>query len=314
MKDLISVLMPTYNVADYVEEAVNSILNQTYDNFELIIVDDASTDGTFDILSKLQAKDSRIKLYRNEVNSKICKTLNRALLYAKGDFIARMDGDDISTNNRLEILYNFLLSHLDVCLVGSMMEAIDENGKSISIKLLPQNWKYINKGNKFMTSVTHIWLARRFVYEELKGYRDIPYVEDYDFLLRGEIKGFKYANVDIPVYKCRLRNGNTISSNGLLQRKSFYYVKKLHKKELKTGKDMFCEDDYKKAIACTDKQKKCYAIAAMYLNRAVCNKKRPFYMALNLIISVVKSRYILFYLISVVRFRLLMLSEKHKLG
>lgn len=310
MNDLISVLMPTYNVADYVEEAVNSILNQTYENFELIIVDDASTDGTFEILTALQAKDSRIKLYRNEVNSKICKTLNRALSYAKGDFIARMDGDDISRSDRLEILHDYLISHPDICLVGSASETIDENGVRLAVKKMPQRWEAIRKGNKFISSVTHIWLARYYVYKELEGYRDVPYAEDYDFLLRGEIKGYKYANVADPVYKIRLRNGNTVSSNGLLQKKSFYYVKKLHRKELKTKENMFSAADYERAVSCTERQKIRFSKAAMYLNKAVVNKKNVFYMAANVIKATLYSKYIFYYLISAVRFRILLLHER----
>ena len=85
--ELISVLMPTYNVEKFIRQAVESILNQTWDNFEFIIVDDCSQDRTYEILSEYANKDSRIKLYRNDTNSKICKTLNRALAHASGKYI-----------------------------------------------------------------------------------------------------------------------------------------------------------------------------------------------------------------------------------
>ena len=175
---------------------------------------------------------------------------------------------------------------------------------------MPQNWETIRNGNKFISSVSHFWLTRRFVYEELEGYRDVPYAEDYDFLLRGEIKEYKYANVADPIYKMRLRNGNTVSSNGLLQKKSFYYVKKLHRKELKTKKNMFSAADYERAVSCTERQKKRFSKAAMYLNKAVVNKKNFFYMTVNVIKAVLCSRYIFYYLISAVRFRILLLHER----
>ncbi len=99
---LISVIIPVYNVQSFVEEAILSICNQTYRNLEIIVVDDCSTDETYTIVENLVKKDSRIKLFRNRKNSKIVKTLNFALEQANGEFIARMDGDDISSLLRLE--------------------------------------------------------------------------------------------------------------------------------------------------------------------------------------------------------------------
>lgn len=228
--ELISVLMPTYNVEKFVSEAVESILGQTWTNFELIIVDDCSTDHTYDILKKYAAADGRIRLFRNDINSKICKTLNRALSQAKGQFIVRMDGDDISSPDRFEKLYRYLQIHPDVDLVGSNTIAIDENGRELGRKDYLLHNKAIQIGNRYMPAIAHIWMARRKVYDELNGYRDIPYAEDFDFLLRGTIKGFRYANVDEYLYSVRHRNGNTVSSNGLVQRKTANYVKKIHRR------------------------------------------------------------------------------------
>ena len=195
-EELISILMPTYNVEKFVEEAVRSILCQTYKKFELIVVDDCSTDMTFEILQRLASEDERIKLFRNEVNSKICKTLNKALKYARGKYIGRMDGDDISTPDRFRVLKNFMDEHPDVALVGSNMITIDEDGREISRKRYVQTNRYIQWGNYYQPCVAHIWLAKREIYDSLHGYREVPYVEDWDFLLRGQNKGFCYANVD----------------------------------------------------------------------------------------------------------------------
>ncbi|WFT52817.1 glycosyltransferase family 2 protein [Acinetobacter baumannii] len=111
---LISVLIPVYNVEAFVKEAVSSICNQTYKNIEIIVVDDCSTDNTYNIVAELAIIDPRIRLYKNDKNSKIVKTLNFALEQAKGEFIARMDGDDISTPERLEKQLEFLLKILNI--------------------------------------------------------------------------------------------------------------------------------------------------------------------------------------------------------
>lgn len=307
--ELISVLMPVYNVKAYVEEAVNSVLNQTYRNIELVIVDDASTDGTYEVLLDLQKKDSRIRLYHNELNNKICKTLNKALKYAKGKLIARMDGDDISAPRRLEILKEYLDSNPDISLVGSWSIAIDEKGRCISRKKYPCGNTAIMKGNQFMSSVSHIWMARYEVYKELDGYRNIPYAEDYDFLLRGEINGYKYANIAQYLYKIRIRQGNTVSSNGLVQRKTFYYVRKLHRKEVSTRKDCFSEEDLKAAVKCTDAQKDRYDKSARYLNAAIMSKTNKTALIINALRAAMGSQYIFRYLVSSVRLRILVLKE-----
>ena len=98
---LVSVIIPCYNCIKYVEEAVMSIVNQTYQNMEILITDDCSSDGTYEILKKLAKLDKRIKLYRNQKNEKIIETLNKMIHKSKGKYIARMDSDDISVLTRI---------------------------------------------------------------------------------------------------------------------------------------------------------------------------------------------------------------------
>ena len=86
-KPLVSVIIPCYNASKYVEQAIRSIMNQTYKNLEIIVTDDCSTDDTFEILQNLAKQDSRIKLYKNETNLKIVKTLNNMILQANGKYI-----------------------------------------------------------------------------------------------------------------------------------------------------------------------------------------------------------------------------------
>lgn len=124
-KPSISVLMPAYNAEKYISLAIESILNQTLRNFELIIIDDCSTDDTWNIIQQYANKDSRIKGYRNAVNSKICKTLNRGISLVKGDLIARMDADDWSYPERLEKQFQLMKENEDIVISGGTIEICD---------------------------------------------------------------------------------------------------------------------------------------------------------------------------------------------
>lgn len=114
---MISVIMPVYNAKEYIAEAIDSILNQTYINFEFIIIDDCSTDNSYQILQSYAVKDNRIKLYRNEKNYKQAYTKNLAIEKAIGKYIAFMDADDISLPERFAKQIEFMEAHpaIDVC-------------------------------------------------------------------------------------------------------------------------------------------------------------------------------------------------------
>lgn len=308
--ELISILMPTYNVEKFVEEAVRSVLLQTYKYFELLIVDDCSTDKTFDILQGLAAEDKRIRLFRNDVNSKICKTLNRALEHAKGEYIGRMDGDDISTPERFQRLKQFLDEHSDISLVGSNMITIDETGREISRKRYIKTNRYIQFGNQYQPCVAHIWLARREVYDTLEGYRNVPYVEDWDFLLRGQNRGFNYANVDEFLYKCRLRNGNTGTTNGLQQRKAGQFILRLYKKEKKFKKNKYDKKEYLQAIECTESEQKDYIKSAKDLDAAIHSRNNKYKLIEYVLKAMIESKYTRKYLFNVVIIRILVGIEK----
>jgi len=117
---VISVLMSAYNVEKYIREAIESILNQTFKDFEFIIVDDASTDSTLAIIESY--RDDRIRIIRNETNLKLAASLNRGLKIARGKYVGRMDADDISHLERLEKLYNVLEQNPGVDICGTRMQ------------------------------------------------------------------------------------------------------------------------------------------------------------------------------------------------
>lgn len=120
----VSIVMPAYNAERYIREAIESILNQTFTDFEFIIINDGSTDRTREII--LEYDDPRIVLLENEKNSGIVVALNRGIQLASGEYVARMDSDDISLCNRIERQVMFLDNHKDVGIVGSALQVFGE--------------------------------------------------------------------------------------------------------------------------------------------------------------------------------------------
>ncbi|HEL1702555.1 TPA: glycosyltransferase [Streptococcus suis] len=116
---LVSIIMGAYNNENTISRAIESILAQTHQNWEFIICDDCSTDSTLQILEEFSKIDQRIKVLTNAKNSKLAYSLNRCLEYCNGEFVARMDADDISKNSRISKQLDFLQSNLDIDLVGS---------------------------------------------------------------------------------------------------------------------------------------------------------------------------------------------------
>lgn len=129
----VSVLMAVYNGEKYLKESIESILNQTFNDLELIIVDDCSTDETTNILHQYAAQDQRLKFIRNEINIGPYASANQGLKLARGEYIARQDSDDISLLNRLEKQVHFLDNHPDVVLVSSLIELTDAAGNPIKV-------------------------------------------------------------------------------------------------------------------------------------------------------------------------------------
>lgn len=215
--------MSVYNGMPYLKEAVQSILFQTYSNFEFIIVDDASTDKTWQYLKSL--KDKRVKLIKNEKNLGIAASLNKALKIARGDYIARMDADDISLPRRLEIQLGFLQRNHDIDLCGTWADLIDENDKIIGEKKFPKNHEDINRLLMFLSPVIHpTFFAKSIVFKKLSGYDPrFEYCEDYHFLLRAK-DVFKISNIAQKLFQLRLWE----------KRRSRESMKKIDRADLKT--------------------------------------------------------------------------------
>jgi hypothetical protein len=179
----VSVVMSVYNGERYLREAMDSILNQTFRDFEFIIIDDASTDGTAGILQGYD--DPRIVLLTNANNIGLTESLNRGLGSARGKYIARMDADDISLPKRLEKQVAYLDAHPEVGLLGTWAEVIDDEGAKLSTLCLPTDTLSIKWFLLFGSCIVHstamfrLALARR-----LGGYGPFRYAQDRDLWLR----------------------------------------------------------------------------------------------------------------------------------
>ena len=125
---LVSIIMGAYNCENTIYDCMESILKQTYENWEFIICDDCSSDHTLEILKKYEKNDKRIHILHNEKNMRLAASLNRCLEVAHGKYVARMDADDISMPDRLEKQVEFLESHSEYDVTGCNRMVFDENG------------------------------------------------------------------------------------------------------------------------------------------------------------------------------------------
>lgn len=198
----ISVLLPVYNSEKYILEAVNSILNQTFTNFELIIIDDGSRDSSIQIINSI--KDERIVFLRNEENKGLIYTLNKGIGLSKGNYIARMDADDISENNRfMKQLTEFKKdSNLVIC--GSYIKTFG-NGAEEFINHIPSSNSQILSSIFFRCPFAHpsVMIKKSALMQLDEFYReDYKHSEDYDLWSRLVFKG---NSLNIPEYLLNYR-------------------------------------------------------------------------------------------------------------
>lgn len=217
---IVSVLMPVYNAERYVAQAVESILVQTFVDFEFIIIDDGSTDSSLNILEAYAANDKRIHLTSRQ-NKGLVLTLNEMLVQAKGEFLARMDADDIALPERFAHQVEFLQKKSDVVCVGGAHELIDEKGRLLTCLELPENNDQIQQlALAGHCSICHpCAMIRRASLIKVGSYDEamLP-AEDLDLWLKlGEIG--KLANLKYTVLKYRLHM-NSISEQNRIQQRS----------------------------------------------------------------------------------------------
>ncbi len=194
---LVSVIMATFNdKPDYLDKAINSILNQSYNHFELIIVDDSTNENTKSVIDSY-GSDPRIKIVRDKEKIGFVRALNRALDMAKGDYIARMDGDDIAVVDRLEKQVRYLETNSDTDILGGQIDIIDSEGVITGRRVYPL------KGIKLLAFFTvrsplaHPTVVfRRSIVDNGHRYNEeLPKAEDIDFWLRLYNAGYTLKNL-----------------------------------------------------------------------------------------------------------------------
>lgn len=210
MRPLVSVVMTAYNAEKYIAEAIQSILDQTYKNLELIIVNDGSTDRTLEIINSFD--DNRIRLVNNERNLGAAESSNKGIEIVQGKYIARMDADDISYPNRIEKQVNFLEQHEDIHVVGTFLKVVYEDTDEPDIV-----WKYsidpkiIRSALIFNPGVAHATLMfRREVFNTVKYDTSLCSAIDYDLYCRLS-RNIKFSNIPEILYIYR-RHKNQMST------------------------------------------------------------------------------------------------------
>lgn len=209
---MVSVIMPVFNAGDgsELEQAIQSILQQTFTDFELIICDDASTDNTWEHLKRLASLDGRITLLQNVVNQRAGAARNRCIDKSQGRFIAFMDADDISAPNRLQTQLEFLKNHPEIAFVGARGEFFHKVPGD-----LKQYYWFVDQpqAKDFLMTLPFVHasiMVRREVIRKIGGYSTEQAVirsEDYDMLMRAYALGYTGANMADVMYFIRLDEG-----------------------------------------------------------------------------------------------------------
>jgi glycosyltransferase involved in cell wall biosynthesis len=239
-KPEISVVMPVYNSEKFLEAAIKSILNQTFTDFEFIIIDDGSKDRSSEIVKSFN--DARIKLFERKKQG-ISEQLNFGIEKSSSELIARMDADDLCDSERFEAQYNYLLANKDISLVGSSFNMIDENGKVIMQKNLPEYHNDIEFMMPVTASLQHgSIVVQKKAIVEIGGYKTgSMFAEDHELFLRMLLMGSKMYNIQIPLYSYRIWSGASTSDskhkiqNESVYKNGLYYLNNIYKENL--GRD-----------------------------------------------------------------------------
>lgn len=247
----ISIIMSTYNERiEDVRLAVESILNQTYNDFEFIIVVDLpENEEIINVLKKYKEKDERIILIINKKNIGLPNSLNKGLKIATGEYIARMDADDISFPERLENQVKYLDKNEDIVLIGTLAKKIDENNNEIGCLKVPVG-EQVKTTLKYRCCLVHPSIMfKKEILKKISGYRNFPCAQDYDFYSRIIDYGYKIDNLNEYYLKYRISNRSISGKKRLFQILLSEYIQNLSKERKKNGIDSFTEDKIKEIEA-----------------------------------------------------------------
>lgn len=210
--------MPVYNTALYLREAMDSMLSQTFTDFELIVLNDCSPDNAEEILDTYD--DPRIVRYKGEMNVGLSNVLNIGIEMARGKYIARMDSDDISLPNRLQVQVDFLEAHPEIDLVSVGMQLF---GDKEEIWVREQDFEELKICALFYSPVLHassMWRRDAFEKQGLRFRQEMVPSEDYDLWTRALVKGLKLVNLPEVLYQYRIHGTQATSQTDAVDSKS----------------------------------------------------------------------------------------------
>ncbi len=252
MKPEISIVMSTYNESiEELKKAIDSMLNQTFENFEfLIILDNPKNEKHIEILEYYAKKDKRIKIIYNKENLGLAQSLNIGIDNSSGVYIARMDADDISELERLELQYNYLKENPEIDIVSTNKVDIDENDNVINVaSKLPTEDKKIKKILKIASIINHSGaMMKKESILKIGKYRLFPASQDYDLWLRASYYNLNFAIIDKPLIRYRIRQNNITNTNPLKQYLLKEYIKDLYIQRIKYGEDNFSLEELEKYL------------------------------------------------------------------
>ena len=219
MRPTVSVIMPSYNHSRFIKDAIQSVLNQTFEDFELIIIDDGSFDDSQEIIQEFAEIDSRVKPIFHKKNMGIARTLNDGLKSSKGEFITFIASDDVWTPNKLEVQLEILARNEDL-VVWSEGEIIDANGNPTGQTFTERHtatnrkkngriFEELLKGNFIFGSSM---ILKRKNLGKIKFDESLKYLNDYKFVVDLAWK-YEYHFIESPLAKYRIHGGNTILSD-----------------------------------------------------------------------------------------------------
>ena len=217
-KPLVSIVMPVWNGQKYLSEAAQSVLGQSYENFELIVVNDASTDSTPEILAEIEKQDPRITVITNSKNLKLPASLNVGFQLAKGDWFTWISDDNIMEKECIQLLLSNALKR-DSKFVFSDYKIIDESGEFLGVNQTgPGELIYLEN------TIGACFLYHREVGKKLRGYSEDKFMfEDYDFWVRAHRSGYTLDHIEnISPYKYRIHK-NQLSHTTKLPKEFIYY-------------------------------------------------------------------------------------------
>ena len=206
----ISVVMPVHNARPFLDESIGSILNQTLSDFEFVILDDASTDGSGDTLREWAGKDARIRVYQSPKCLGLSGSSNFIVAKSRAKLIARMDADDISCPERLQRQQQIIHDHEDVVAVGTLCDGIDSHGRAVRPR---DRWRIVRRSS-YVPFPHGSVMFRKEAFDEVGGYREgFRGGEDQDLFFRMTAKG-RVVTLPDALYRYRYHLDNATLHNG----------------------------------------------------------------------------------------------------